>query len=55
MSFNQAFVPGRDPSAADVSFDTLGIFLASTTYRRVRFGMTPLRELEDIMERVWTY
>ncbi|MCX5834947.1 MAG: VanZ family protein [Deltaproteobacteria bacterium] len=53
--FHQAFVSGRDPSAADVFFDVLGVILASRTYRRVRFGMTPFRKLEDIMERVWTY
>jgi VanZ family protein len=53
--FHQAFVPGRDSSAADVFFDALGIFLASTHYRRVRLGMAPLRRLEDIVERTWTY
>ena len=48
--WHQAYVPGRDSSAADVLFDGLGVILAVLTFKLVRNRIRPLFILEKFLE-----
>ncbi len=49
--FHQTFVPGRTASLFDILFDALGVFLAATLYRFMRFRVGFLKDFEDRLER----
>ena len=49
--WHQSFVPGRDPSAWDALFDTLGVAFAALTFQGIRKQVGVIKWTENWLER----